>query len=132
MYIAITYTIYIILSLAITIWVGTTLFRNGRVFLLEAFQNNKEVADSVNQLLLMAFYLLNIGFISLFLHFGSKPTNWVESVEYISIKIGVVLVVSGGIHLFNMWNFANIRKKASRVNTDANTSKRAYPKYASP
>ena len=113
MYIAITYTIYIILSLAITIWVGTTLFRNGRVFLLEAFQNNKEVADSVNQLLLMAFYLLNIGFISLFLHFGSKPTNWVESVEYISIKIGVVLVVSGGIHLFNMWNFANIRKKAN-------------------
>ena len=113
MYIAITYTIYIILSLAITIWVGTTLFRNGRVFLLEAFQNNKEVADSVNQLLLMAFYLLNIGFISLFLHFGSKPTNWVESVEYISIKIGVVLVVSGGIHLFNMWNFANIRKKAA-------------------
>lgn len=113
MYIAITYAIYIIFSLAITVWVGTTLFRNGRIFLLEAFQSNKEVADSVNQLLLLAFYLLNIGFISLFLHFGDKPTNWVESIEYISIKIGVVLVVSGGIHLFNMWNFANIRKKAS-------------------
>ena len=131
MYIAITYTIYIILSLAITIWVGTTLFRNGRVFLLEAFQNNKDVADSVNQLLLMAFYLLNIGFISLFLHFGSKPTNWVESVEYISIKIGVVLVVAGGIHLFNMWNFANIRKKQPLLH-GRKRIKMCISKYAPP
>ncbi len=116
MYTPVTYAIYIVLSLAVTVWVGTTLFRNGRVFLLEAFQNNKEVADSVNHLLLMAFYLLNIGFIALFLRLGSKPTDWIESVEYISTKVGVVLVVSGGMHLFNMWNFANIRKKSATNN----------------
>jgi hypothetical protein len=114
MYITVTYAVYIILSLAITVWVGTTLFRNGRVFLREAFQGNKEVAESVNQLLLMAFYLINIGFIALFLRFGSKPTDWVQAVEYVSTKVGIVLVVSGGIHLFNMWNFANIRKKSGR------------------
>lgn len=113
MYIPVTYAIYIVLSLVITVWVGTTLFRNGRVFLMEAFQGNKEVADSVNHLLLMAFYLLNIGFIALFLRYGSKPTDWVQAVEYISTKVGVVLMVSGGIHLFNMWNFANIRRKAA-------------------
>ena len=121
MYITVTYAIYIILSLAITVWVGTTLFRNGRVFLIDAFQGNKEVAESVNQLLLMAFYLLNIGFIALFLRYGSKPTDWVQAVEYISTKVGVVLVVSGGIHLFNMWNFANMRKK-SGVNGRIETS----------
>jgi glucan phosphoethanolaminetransferase (alkaline phosphatase superfamily) len=112
MYISITYAIYIILSLTITVWVATTLFRNGRVFLIDAFQGNKELAEAVNQLLLMAFYLLNIGFISLFLRFGGKPTNWVESIEYISTKIGIVLVVSGGLHFFNMWNFAKLRKKS--------------------
>ncbi len=112
MYVQVTYAVYIFLSLVITVWVGTTLFRNGRVFLLEAFQGNKALAEAVNHLLLMAFYLINIGFICLFLRYGSKPANWIESIEYISTKVGVVLVVSGGIHIFNLWNFANIRKKA--------------------
>lgn len=112
MYVSFTYAAYIIISLTITVWVGTTLFRNGRVFLLEAFQGNKALANSVNQLLLMAFYLINIGFIALFLRFGSKPTDWIESVEYVSTKIGIVLVVSGAIHFFNMWNFAQLRKKS--------------------
>ena len=125
MYISVTYTVYILLSLAITVWVGTTLFRNGRIFLLDAFQGNKEVAESVNQLLLMAFYLLNIGFIALFLRYGSKPTDWVEAVEYISTKVGVVLVVSGGVHLFNMWNFANIRRKAAGNGRSAATTQPA-------
>ncbi len=122
MYISVTYAVYILLSLAITVWVGTTLFRNGRIFLLDAFQSNQEVADSVNHLLLMAFYLLNIGFIALFLRYGSKPTDWVEAVEYISTKVGVVLVVSGGIHLFNMWNFANMRRKATGNGRRATTT----------
>jgi len=112
MYIQVTYTAYIILSLTITIWVGMTLFRNGRVFLLEAFLGNKAPADAVNHLLLMAFYLINIGFIALFLRYGSKPSNWIEAIETVSTKVGIVLVVSGGIHLLNMWLLAKIRKKA--------------------
>lgn len=120
MYVLITYTFYTILSLSITIWVATRLFRNGRLFLLDAFHGNKELADAVNHLLLVGFYLINIGFVSLFLRFGSKPTNLIESVEYISTKIGIVLVVLGVMHFFNMWNFAKMRRKA-RSNTQSPT-----------
>jgi hypothetical protein len=111
MYVSLTYAVYIILSLGLTIWVATTLFKNGRLFLIDAFHGNKEMADAVNHLLLVGFYLLNVGFITLFLRFGGKPDNQIEAIEYISTKIGIVLVVLGVMHFFNMWNFSKLRRK---------------------
>ena len=106
----ITYLVYVVISIGITIWVAETLRRNGRIFLVEAF-GREEVADSVNHLLVVGFYLINIGFISLFLRMADKPQDAVEAVEFVSFKIGVVLVVLGAMHFFNVFNFAKIRHK---------------------
>lgn len=114
MHTIITYVFYLFISITLTIWVATTLFRNGRIFLIDAFHGNKEMADAVNHLLLVGFYLLNIGFIALFLSTWAAPTNLIEVIEYISIKIGIVLMVLGLMHFFNMWNFAKMRRKAHR------------------
>jgi len=107
-----TYTLYLILSLGITIWVARTLHKNGRIFLVEAFNDNEKIADSVNHLLVVGFYLVNFGFVSLFLKYGRPPTNNQEVFEYLSSKIGVVLVVLGIMHFFNIFNFAKMRSKA--------------------
>ena len=107
----VTYLCYVVISVGITIWVAETLRRNGRIFLVEAF-GKEEVADSVNHLLVVGFYLINIGFISLFLRMADKPQDAVEAVEFVSFKIGVVLVVLGVMHFFNVFNFAKIRHKA--------------------
>jgi len=105
------YTAYFFASLGMTIWVGRTLHKNGRLFLIEAFSGNQDMADSVNHLLLVGFYLINIGFILLFLRVGPKPADIVEGVEYISTKLGIVILVLGGMHFFNMFNFSKMRKK---------------------
>lgn len=105
------YTAYLLLSLAMTIWVARTLHTNGRLFLVEAFSGKQDMADSVNHLLLVGFYLINIGFILLFLRVGPKPADLVEGVEYISTKLGIVILVLGGMHFFNMFNFSKMRKK---------------------
>lgn len=97
-----TYLIYLLLSVIITIWVGHTLNRNGRVFLIENFQGNAALADSVNHLLLVGFYLLNFGFISLALTYGDRPENVEQVIESLSSKIGLVLVILSGMHFFNM------------------------------
>jgi hypothetical protein len=109
-----TYGIYALISLSLTIWVSTTLHKNGRLFLIDAFHGNVEMADAVNHLLQVGFYLVNVGFVSLFLRFGDTPTDAVTSVEYISTKVGIVLLALGGMHFFNMFNFANMRTKAKR------------------
>ena len=105
------YTAYFLVSLGMTIWVARTLHKNGRLFLVEAFAGNQEMADSVNHLLWVGFYLINLGFILLFLRVGPKPADMVEGVEYISTKLGIVMLVLGGMHFFNMFNFSRLRKK---------------------
>ena len=44
------YALYLIASVLLTVWVGNTLFRNGRPFLVSVFQE-QGLADSVNRLL---------------------------------------------------------------------------------
>ena len=105
------YIAYTIISIAMTIWVARTLHKNGRVFLLDAFHGKEEMVDSVNHLLVVGFYLINIGFILLFLRLGAKPETLVEGIEYIATKIGVVMLVLGVMHFFNMVNFDRLRKK---------------------
>ena len=65
MYIEISYAVYLAISLGVTIWVAKTLHRNGRVFLVDAFRGNAELADSVNHLLVVGFYLINVGYVAI-------------------------------------------------------------------
>ncbi|MFO1451768.1 MAG: hypothetical protein U1F61_26635 [Opitutaceae bacterium] len=108
------YVIYSLVSLALTIWVARTLHQNGRIFLVQAFRGNEALADSVNHLLVVGFYLINVGFIAFALRYGTKPTNAQEAFEFVSTKLGVVLLVLGGMHFFNVFNFDKMRRKGLR------------------
>ena len=105
------YFVYVVVSVVLTVWVARTLHKNGRIFLVEAFRGNEHMADSVNHLLVVGFYLINIGYITLALKYGDKPQTVQEAVEFLSTKIGLVLVVLGGMHFFNMFNFDKMRRK---------------------
>lgn len=110
MFIVNTYILYAITSIIITVWVGHTLHNNGRIFLVENFKGNEALADSVNHLLLVGFYLINIGFVALALKYGLKPHDLQSSIEFFSTKIGLVIVVLGAMHFFNifaLWHMRN-------------------------
>lgn len=125
--VTISYLIYIAISIALTIWVARTLHRNGRVFLVEAFHGNEHMADSVNHLLVVGFYLINVGFVVLALKYGDKPTDVQTAIEFLSTKVGLVLVVLGGMHFFNMFNFDKMRRKARRNDAAATSAVDAAP-----
>ena len=110
--VVISYLAYVVISLGLTVWVARTLHRNGRVFLVDTFRGNEHMADSVNHLLVVGFYLINVGYIALALKYGEKPTDIQGAVEFLSTKVGLVLVVLGGMHFFNMFNFDKMRRKA--------------------
>ena len=80
-YIIITYSFYLIITIALTIWVARTLFKNGKVFLIDIFHGNKEVAESVNNLLLVGFYLINIGYAVYTLQVTSAISNVQQVIE---------------------------------------------------
>lgn len=106
-----TYLAYLTASVVLTVWVARTLHKNGRVFLVDAFHGREVLADSVNHLLVVGFYLINIGFVTLALKEKIKPTGAVEAVEFFSTKIGYVLLVLGAMHFFNMGVFSVVRTR---------------------
>lgn len=109
------YGIYVTVSVALTLWVARTLFRNGRVFLIQAFHGSEAMADSVNHLLVVGFYLVNIGFVALALKYGEKPETAQAAFEFLSTKVGLVLMILGGMHFFNICNLHKMRRKAGRA-----------------
>ena len=78
----IAYLIYLPVSVAMTIWVARTLHKNGRVFLVQAFRGKEDMADSVNHLLVVGFYLINVGFITTALRYGDKPHDIQEMIGW--------------------------------------------------
>lgn len=108
-----TYLIYLAISIALTIWVARTLHKNGRVFLVDVFHGNEDLADSVNHLLVVGFYLINFGYVSLALKLGYAVVTAQEGIEALSVKIGMVLLVLGSMHFFNLLIFSRMRRRAS-------------------
>ncbi len=111
-YIVGTYALYLAISIALTVWVARTLHKNGRLFLVDAFHGNEALADSINHLLLVGFYLINVGYVSLALKYGDKAANLQELLEVLSTKIGAVLLILGAMHFFNLYVFSKMRKRA--------------------
>src|SRR5436190_18484743 len=109
------YVGYLIISVALTVWVARTLHTNGRIFLVDAFGGNAPLADSVNHLLVVGFYLINIGYVTLALKYGTKPFDMQTAIECFSTKIGLVLLVLGGMHFFNLATFSRMRRRGLLV-----------------
>jgi len=110
--VVVTYCLYLAISICLTIWVARTLFHNGRIFLVDVFHGNESLADSVNHLLVVGFYLINFGYVTLALKLGYDVQNARGSIEALSQKVGWVLLVLGGMHFFNLFVFSRIRRRA--------------------
>jgi hypothetical protein len=103
------YVAYVLISVALTVWVGRTLHHNGRAFLVDVFGDRQDLADSVNHLLVVGFYLINFGYMSLALKLAHRVASPTEAIEALSYKVGLVLVVLGAMHFFNLFVFSRIR-----------------------
>jgi hypothetical protein len=111
-HLVITYALYLVITISLTIWVARTLFKNGQVFLLEIFHGEKEVASSVNKLLLVGFYLINIGYAVYTLKVSSLVLDAQQVIEILSLKVGLIILILGGMHFLNLYIFFKLRKRA--------------------
>jgi hypothetical protein len=110
-----TYLVYLGISIALTIWVARTLSTNGRVFLIDSFASDERLADSINHLLVVGFYLINLGYVALALKLGEKPVTTQGAIEFLSTKVGLVLLVLGAMHFFNVFVIAKWGKRAAHA-----------------
>ena len=120
-----TYLGYLAISILLTVWVARTLHKNGRVFLVDVF-NREDLADSVNHLLVVGFYLVNLGYITLALSMRGDILSLRGGIESLSVKVGGVLLVLGFMHFFNLFVFSRMRKRARLGQTPPAAQRDAY------
>jgi hypothetical protein len=109
------YLVYTPVSVLLTVWVATTLFRHGRRFLIDVFRGDQGLADSVNHLLVVGFYLVNLGYVSLQLKLATAPGSAGEIIEALAGKVGLVLIVLGLMHFGNLFVFTRLRQRSRRT-----------------
>lgn len=107
-----TYVVYLLVTVPLTVWVASTLSRNGKVFLEDVFEGDERLAEAVNTLLVVGFYLLTLGFVSLFLRIDTAVPDAAGLFEELSVKVGVVTLVLGVLHFVNVWIFNRMRRRS--------------------
>ncbi len=115
--IVVTYFIYLVISVGLTVWVGRALHQRGAIFLVDAFRGNTQLAASINHLLVVGFYLMNIGFVSLALKSDLAVGDWRSVIEMLSAKLGWVLLTLGAMHFLNLLVFSQIRRRGIAAGT---------------
>lgn len=111
-HILVLYALYLAITVTLTVWVARTLFRNGKLFLIDIFHGNTDLAQAVNNLLLVGFYLVNIGYAVYTLQIVQEINNSRILVEVLSLKIGAIILILGCMHFLNMFIFFRLRKRA--------------------
>jgi hypothetical protein len=103
------YLAYLAISVGLTVWVATTLARNGLIFLEDVFADGK-LARAVNQLLVMGFYLLNLGYVAVAMTSHKTIPDASTALETLSTKLGLVLLVLGVLHFSNVFFLGRYRR----------------------
>ncbi len=114
MIVGLSFIAYIVITIAMTIWVARTLSTNGYVFLVEAFGARADLAQSINHMLVVGFYLINIGFVLVALRYGARPIDFPGAMEYVSTKVGLVMLVLGAVHFTLMYVIAKYGRHSAR------------------
>lgn len=110
------YSLYILISIIITVLVSRTLSKNGVIYLIDGFNGNDTLARSVNHMLVVGFYLLNLGFVLLRMQNGRAINSIEELIVYLSSGLGFVLFALGLAHFFNMFIIHKFREGQVRKN----------------
>ena len=110
-YLVSVYVVYALIGVSLTIWLARVLAKNGAVFLRDVFADNPDMAEAVNRLLVVGFYLFNLGYAALILK-ADPAQSMVAAIETLAWKLGLLLLSLAAMHFTNLFIFHRIRRRA--------------------
>ncbi len=108
------YLIYLLLMAVVTAGVGAVLYHHGEPFLIDVFAGDRKLARTINQLLLAGFYLTNFALVLLMLRTADRLTTALDAWHFVAERIGLVLIILGGMHFFNVAVLTGVRQRVAR------------------
>lgn len=95
------YFLYLAASLFITIIVGNSLHRNGGIW-IQYLLNGDITSNEINNLLLLAYRLLNIGYIVFTLMNAETPNDLKTCIAFFGNRMGFILLILSFLHFQNI------------------------------
>ena len=108
------YLIYIPLTMFITIYVGKQCHMHGLIYVKSAFSND-DLANSVNNLLLIGYYLVNIGYAIMGIQSWEYITSAHQLISDISLHLGSIILILALLHYTNITGLALVRKFYNQI-----------------
>jgi hypothetical protein len=113
----ITYALYLVLTATIILKVGWLIYREGAIYLYELFPTERDLAKYINRLLLIAYYLLNLGYAAISLISWQWPVDndWQYAIISLAENIGLIATLLGLIHFFNLIGLQALKHFKSNI-----------------
>ncbi|HJU52896.1 MAG TPA: hypothetical protein VJ815_11245 [Acidimicrobiia bacterium] len=105
------YAVYAAVAVGLTVWLARTLFRSGAIFLQDVFSDRPGLAEAVNRLLVVGFYMLNLGY-ALYIIRTDTSLDAFGAVRTLVNRLALLLVTLAVIHFINVGLFWKIRSRS--------------------
>lgn len=105
-----TYILYILISSSVVFWIGELCYKNGKIYIMNYFPKAINFGNSINKMLKIAYYLLNIGLAIWTLHSIRDIFSSVEMILEISKRLSTILLIIGILHFINIYTLYLIHK----------------------
>lgn len=109
------YIIYLFITYLITVRVGLVFYRNGRLFILDLLKNDVSLTDAINRILLVGYYLVNLGYAALMISTWDTILNWTTLLSSITVMTGKIVLTLAIMHYFNMLVIYLISKRNQSI-----------------
>lgn len=98
----VTYVIYFSITAFLTLRVGLKLFHHGGIYLKELFPDKEAFCTTVNRMLLLGYFLVNLGYPAVLISEWPDIETWRLALETLSRYLGIVLLILGILHFINL------------------------------
>jgi hypothetical protein len=95
------YIIYLVATYIITVHVGLYLYKNGYAYIASLIPDSN-LANTINKLLLLGYYLFNLGYVSIMLHHWAPIVSIAQLIFTLTYKIGLIIISLAIVHYCNM------------------------------
>ncbi len=97
------YLIYILITSYIIVIVGKICYKNGNIYVAQLLPDHEDLCRKTNQILLVGYYLLNLGYCSMTLISWEKILSINQLIEVIAIKSAIIICSISILHYINIY-----------------------------
>ena len=105
------YSIFLLIITFMILVVGKICYRNGNVFVAELIPDHMELCQQINQVLLVGYYLVNIGYCAITLVDWENIATIQQLVEALATKIATIAFILSFLHYTNIFILTNYIQK---------------------